>query len=361
VAEAGIRLRPHVKVHECAEIAKLQIEAGACGVEVGPLAQAEAMAEAGINDINIAHPNFYGGPKLEILKKLLKKPGLKITIVVDMIEQAEGISQAGQATGRKVPVLIKLDTSLYAGGIRRHGVLPGEPALTLAKKLCQLPGIEFKGIYAHEMGSDEPTAAGVEKVALKTAEITTETARMLMREGFTIEHVSVGASPTFRTTCRYIKEGKFPEITEIHPGNYVIGDLMYMKLLSNTRETCAVTVLATVTSTTHEGWAMIDTGYKALGSESLIGWRETPGFYWEEMPSFGFIQGRPDLWLGSLSAESAHVFYKDTQKNKLNPGERLEIIPNNATLVINIHNQLYGVRNGAVERVLTVTGRGRGS
>ena len=357
--EAGVRLRPHVKVHECAEIAKMQIEAGACGIEVGSLGQAEAMAEAGLDDILIAHPGFYSELKLKTLKRLLNKPGLKVKVMVDMFEQAEGISQAGQAVGRKVPVLLKIDTSRDAGGTQRHGVLPGEPALNLAKKLCQLPGIEFAGIYAHEMGA-EPTAEGVDTVAFKTAEIMAETAKVLMEKGITVEHVSVGASPTFRATCRHIKEEKFPEITEIHPGNCVIGDIMYMRARGNTRETCAVTVLTTVMSTSHPDWAIIDAGYKTFGADSIIGRRETPGFFWKGKPSFGSIQGRPDLWLGSLSAETGHVFYMEPEK-KLSPGERLEIVPNNATLVINIHDQIYGVRNGVVERVIKVTGRGRGN
>jgi len=46
-AEAGVKLRPHVKAHQCPEIAKMQIEAGACGVEVGLIDQAEIMAEGG--------------------------------------------------------------------------------------------------------------------------------------------------------------------------------------------------------------------------------------------------------------------------------------------------------------------------
>jgi len=358
-AEAGVRLRPHVKVHECAEIAKMQIEAGACGIEVGPVAQAEAMAEEGLNDIIIAHPGFYGGPKLDTLKRLLNKPGLKVTVVVDMIEQAEGVSQAGQAVGRKVSVLLKIDTSRNAGGTQRHGVFPGEPVLNLAKKICQLPSIDFAGIYAHEMGA-EPTAEGVDKVAFKTAEIMSDMAKMLRKEGIAVGHVSVGASPTFRATCRYIKEGKFPEITEIHPGNCVIGDIMYMRARGNTRETCAITVLTTVMSTTHSEWAMIDAGYKTFGADPLIGRQETPGFFWNGKPSFGSIQGRSDLWLGSLSAETGHVFYMDTEK-KLSLGERLEIVPNNATLVVNIHGQIYGVRNGEVERIMIVTGRGRGN
>jgi len=358
-AEAGVRLRPHVKVHECAEIAKMQIEAGACGIEVGPVAQAEAMAEEGLNDIIIAHPGFYGGPKLETLKRLLNKPGLKVTVVVDMIEQAEGVSQAGQTVGRKVPVFLKIDTSRDAGGTQRHGIFPGDPVLDLAKKICQLPSIDFAGIYAHEMGA-EPTAEGVDKVAFKTAEIMSDMAKMLREEGIAVGHVSVGASPTFRATCRYIKEGKFPEITEIHPGNCVIGDIMYMRARGNTRETCAITVLTTVMSTTHLEWAMIDAGYKTFGADSLIGRQETPGFFWNGKPSFGSIQGRSDLWLGSLSAETGHVFYMDPEK-KLSLGERLEIVPNNATLVVNIHDRIYGVRNGEIERVMTVTGRGRGN
>ncbi len=92
---AGVSLRVHVKVHECADIARMQLQAGACGIEVGPVGQAEAMAEEGINDIIIAHPNFYGVHKRATLQKLLSKPTLKVAVVVDMFEQAEGISQIG--------------------------------------------------------------------------------------------------------------------------------------------------------------------------------------------------------------------------------------------------------------------------
>jgi len=358
--EAGVRLVPHVKVHECAAIAKMQIQAAACGVDVGGRGQAEAMAKEGINDIIIAHPGFYGGPKLEALKELLNKPGLKLTVVVDMIEQAEGVSRAGQTVGRKVPVVIKVDTNTPAGGTRRHGVLPGEPVLNLAKLIRQLPGVEFTGIYAHEMEDENPTIESVEKAAYETASLMTETAKMLKGEGIPIEHVSMGASNTLPSTCRYIKEGKFPEITEVHPGNCVIGDIGYMKILANTRESCAVTVLTTVMSTTHSDFAMLDAGYKTFGADSNIDRREEPGFFWNGMPSYGSIQGRPDLWLGILHGESSSVFYK-TPAKKLSLGERLEIVPNNATLVINLHDQIYGVRDGEVERVFPVTGRGRGT
>ena len=356
-SEAGVRLRAHVKTHMSAPIARMQIAAGACGIEVGTIGLAEAMADQGIDDIIVAHPGFYGGPKLETLKRLLNKPGLKLTIVVDMIEQAHGISQACQEVGRKIPVLLKIDVNAMFGGIVRFGVLSKEAALNLAKQLHQLPGIDFSGIYAHEMPND-CTPEGIDRMALETAKIVTEATTLIRQEGISVEHVSVGASNTLYPTCRYIKEGKFPEITEVHPGTSVIGDIMYLKIKGNTRETCAVTVLTTVISTSHPDMAMIDAGYKTFGSDYLVGEANEPDFLWNGLPSFGSVQERPDLRAAFMCAETGMIYYMDPDK-KLKLGDRLEIVPNNATLVNSMHDNLYGVRNGVVEKVFPVNGRGR--
>ena len=353
--EAGLKLRPHVKIHENASIARKQIAAGACGVEVGVVEQAEAMAEQGISDIVVAHPGYYGGPKGEILKKLMGKPDLKLALVVDMLEQAEIISQVAQAVGREARLLIKIDL----GRGSRFGVPPGEPVMNLATQLSKLPGIEFIGIYSHEMGV-KPTPEGKEEVALEAAGIMAENARMLRSAGMQIEHVSVGASSTFPFTCRFRKEGKFLELTEIHAGAFFVGDIRYMRQGGNTREACAVTVLTTVLSAAHDDYAMIDAGYKTFGSDSLFEMRDSPDFWWQNRLSYGSVQGRDDLWFGRLSAETGGIYYMKPG-NKLTLGERLEIVPNNATLVINIHDRIYGVRNGAVEEEIPVTGRGRGN
>ena len=354
-AEAGVKLRPHVKMHQCPEIAKMQIEAGACGVEVGLIDQAEVMAEAGINDIIVAHP-FYGERKFEKVKKLVTRPGLKLAIVVDMVEQAEGLSQVGQAVGKKIPVFMKIDT-----GIKRYGVLPGAPTLELARKLSKLPGIELVGLYGHESsGQTVPTEEGVTKVALEVGAILCEMARLLRGEGFNIEDVATGASPTIFAACRWTKEGILKEITEIHPGQRFIGDIAYSYSYGCTLDRCALTLLTTVVSTSHPTYVIVDAGFKALGGESIIGRRDTPGFFWNGMPSFGPIKGRDDLWLGKVGAESGWLYYKENAK-KLTLGERLEIIPNSASLAFNIHDKAYGVRNGVIEREFSITGRGRGT
>ena len=354
-AEAGVKLRPHTKAHECPFIAKIQISAGACGIEVGTVDRAECMIDAGIDDILIAHP-FYGKQKLEILKEYFKKPNLKLTLVVDMFEQAKFIDKFGQKINKKIPVLLKI--ALDDKGVR-FGVPFGNPALNLAKKLTQLSNIQFKGIYAHE-SVVEPTKEGVNKAAFGSASLMSEMARLLKKEGINIDHVSVGSSPTFRATCNYLKEKKFFEITEIHPGHCVIGDIWHTKNLGNKREACAATVLTTVISTSNLEYFVVDAGYKTFGKDSLIAYREEPGFFWKGKPSFGSIQGRSDLWLGSLSAETACIYYVDSNinnKKRLKLGERLEILPNNSTLVINLQTQVYGIRNGIIEKVISVKGR----
>ena len=356
--EAKLRLRPHIKVHGSAEIAKMQIKYGACGIEVGPIAQAEAMIDAGIHDVLIAHP-FYGDHKLSILRRILEKLEAKVTIVVDMIEQAKCISEIGRSVGRTVDLVMKIDTSLEEGGIRRFGVSTGEAALDLAEMICRLPNVDLIGIYAHEMGIDS-TVEGRARTAYVTAEIMCRTAEMLQNAGFRMEHVSVGATPTYRSTCRYKMEGKFSEITEIHPGHCIIGDLMYVAKGGETLETCAVTVLSTVVSLSHDKLAVIDAGYKTLGRDPLIEAQDKLDFHWKGMARMGIVKGYPHLFLGILGAESGLVYYMEPDST-LTLGQRLEIIPNNANVVLNSQKQIHGVRKGQVEKVISITGHGKGN
>jgi D-serine deaminase-like pyridoxal phosphate-dependent protein len=62
---------------------------------------------------------------------------------------------------------------------------------------------------------------------------------------------------------------KFQAITEIHPGNCVIGDVGYMLEGGNIRENSTTTILVTVVSKTHEEFVMIDAGFKTLSANPL--------------------------------------------------------------------------------------------
>lgn len=349
----GVKLRPHSKSHECAEIVKMQIRAGAIGVSSGKLDEAERMADEGIEDIQIVHP-FYGEHKLEKLKRLLNRPNLKLTCTVDMVEQARALSMVGQSIGKRLPVLLKVDV-----GVRRFGALPGEPALNRAKELVKMPGIELVGIISHESTHGERTREGVDRVSTDVAASMATTAKLLRNNGIHIKHVEIGSTPSLRNVPSL---RNFPEITEIHPGMYVFGDRTYVSNFAMAEDQCSLTVLATVISVpdTAPPRAIIDAGGKTFTPDVLFHLHNEAGYLWEGRPKYGQVVGRPDLWFGRLPAETGILYFTDPKK-KVTLGERLEIIPNNATMVVAMHDQIYGVRKGEVEKVFTISGRGIGN
>lgn len=349
-AAARVKLRPHCKSHKSPYICKLQVLEGAIGISASKLSEAAVMADEGIEDIMIVHP-FYGEHKLERLKRLLNKPKVKVSVVVDMIEQAKGISEVGQEVGRKVPVLLKIDI-----GNKRFGCLSGEPALNMARGLSQVPGIELVGILAHNSAFGERTAEGVAKMAYESAAVAAETARMLKREGLRIEIVAAGETATARAICRDVVE--FPEIIEIHPGGYVFGDWMYINAFCKTEDTCSATVLTTVVSTPTPDRAAIDAGAKTLGLDPLLHLRWKPDYFIDGYPSYGSIKGRPDLRLARLSEEIGVVSVTNPKKG-LNVGDRLEILPNHIGYAVSLHDTMYGIRNGVVEREIPILCRGK--
>ena len=346
-AEAGLKLRPHTKVHKSTYVSELQIKAGACGVSVSKLGEAAVYADAGQTDIMVVHP-FYGDHKLAALKALVARAD--ISCVVDSVAGAEGISEVGRGTDMKVPVLMKIDT-----GCKRFGVLPGDPALRMAKELGQIPGIELVGIITHECATGETSAEGVARLAFDSASVMAATARMLRKGGIEIRDVVAGATATARSLCRYASY--FPEITEIHPGAYAFGDWVYVNSFSIPEDACAATIMVTVVSTPSPDRACIDGGYKTFGADPMLFMAARSGGLSSWSPSFGSVKDRPDIRVARLSEEIGILALNDPG-NGVGVGDRLEILPNYISLAVNLHDTIYGIRNGVVEREIPVACRG---
>ena len=348
VKEAGLRLKPHNKIHRTAYISELQIKAGACGVSVSKIGEAAILFEAGIKNITVVHP-FYGDHKLAKLKHLLEA-NAEITCVVDSIKGATAISQVGMELGRKAPVLLKINTS-----VDRFGTLPGEPTLRMAKELIQIPGIEFDGILTHEGSWSEPSAEGVDRVAFESVSVMSATAKMLRKEGVEVKDVVVGSTPTARASCRHAVY--LPEITEVQPGAYVLGDQIYMNTFAMTEDTCSATVLVTVVSRPAPDRICIDGGYKTFSADPLLVFANRAGGLANWTPTYGTVKGHPDIIVGRLTEEIGILTLSDPGK-EINIGDRLEILPNHISLAVNLHERMYGIRNGAIEREIPIACRG---
>ena len=152
-ASAGVALRPHVKTHKMPQVARMAAEAGAVGLQVAKLGEAEVMADAGFDDILVAYP-IVGDAKLARLAALARRT--RITVSLDSATAAEGISRAMVAHGTSCRLLVEVDT-----GLHRIGVQPSE-ALALARTIDRLPAVELAGVLTHapRRPAIEPRSAG---------------------------------------------------------------------------------------------------------------------------------------------------------------------------------------------------------
>src|SRR5437868_5567267 len=137
VAGRGVRVRAHSKTHKCPEIAKRQIAAGAIGVCCQKVSEAEAMVEGGVADVLVSN-EVVGRQKIERLAALSKRA--RVGVCVDDLENLKEIG----ASGAKLDVYVEVDV-----GAGRCGVLPGEPALALARALAGFPSLRFAGLQAY--------------------------------------------------------------------------------------------------------------------------------------------------------------------------------------------------------------------
>jgi D-serine deaminase-like pyridoxal phosphate-dependent protein len=328
----GIRHRPHIKTHKSVQLAKKQLKAGARGITVAKLAEAEVFAEAGFDDILVAYP-IVGDDKLRRFAELHRKAGMIAT--ADSVTVAEGLSRVGESTGKRVRILIEID-----GGLHRGGRQPGQDALEFARAIRPLPGLEIVGlmgyfgtIYGH---SDEQALIDATK---REAAAMRETADLLRRNGFDIGIVSTGSSPA-AAMCEHL-DG----ITEVRAGNYIFSDASGMGIGIAREQDCALRVLATVVSVPLPGCATIDAGTKTLTSDKA-----------HHREGFGYVVGHPEIRIVGLNEE--HGFLQFDPSVDLKVGDRIEIIPNHACVIPNLYAYVNGVRGGRVTEQITIDARG---
>ena len=93
--ESGVTLRPHVKTHKVPAIARQQVEAGAVGITVAKVSEAEVMAGGGLDDIFVAYPLV---TEEKIRRAIALSRRIRLIIGVDSLEGARKVSAVA---GRK--------------------------------------------------------------------------------------------------------------------------------------------------------------------------------------------------------------------------------------------------------------------
>jgi D-serine deaminase-like pyridoxal phosphate-dependent protein len=321
VKESRKALRPHAKAHKCVEIAKRQIAAGAIGVCVATVAEAELMAAADIPGLLLTSPVADPLKMARIVK-------MGAMVVVDHLQQVAWYDEAAGAAKRKLDVLVDLDV-----GDHRTGARSPEDAAEIAEAVDQAANLELRGLQAYSVFGSH--AGGLEerkRVSWESFHVASRALGIMLRRGLSTEIVTGGSTGTWEI------DTAVPDLTELQAGSYVLMDLAYRREGLDFEN--ALTVLATVVSANHPGFVTVDAGYKAFATDRGYG------------PEAVDLPGSSYRWGGD------EFGYVDMPDGLPKLGARLEFVPPHCDPTTNLYDRIYACRGGQVEAVWPVK-RGR--
>jgi D-serine deaminase-like pyridoxal phosphate-dependent protein len=252
-------------------------------------------------------------------------------VAVDDPDNVCELSQACQTKDVSLHVLVEVDI-----GMKRCGVQPGAPALTLARQVADAPNLQLAGLMGYEghlvaiVDPEERRARVLE--ALVPLQETTD---LLLKNGLPVQIVSGGGTGTYDIS------GTHPPMTEIEAGSYVFMDASYVKVRPEFET--ALTVLSTVISRPAPERVVTDAGMKAITTDHGL-----------PVPV-----GVPGASVRRLSEEHGLLEVSDARTVKLRPGEKVRLIPGHCCTNVNLFDDLHVIQDGALVDVWPIAARGR--
>ncbi|MDB5897823.1 MAG: Type [Ramlibacter sp.] len=251
----GVRFRPHVKTTKCVEVVAAQRAAGAQGITVSTLLEAEQFFKAGYTDILYA----VGIAPAKLPQVLaLRRAGCALKLITDNADVARQVAGFGVAHGETLEVWIEIDCDGHRSGI------PPEAAVLLdVGRALAAPGVKLGGVLTHAGSSydlDDPQALAA--LAERERAACVRAAERLRAEGLPCAEVSIGSTPTA------LSARGLPGVTEVRAGVYVFFDLVMANVGVCKAQDIALSVLATVIGHQAEkGWAIVDAGWMAMSRD----------------------------------------------------------------------------------------------
>ena len=328
---AGLALRPHSKSHKCSALAQRQIAAGAVGICCAKLAEAEAMATAGVQAILVTSP-VVGAEQAQRAATLAAKLA-DFRIVVDHVDAA---AELGAAAGpAAIQVLIDVDV-----GTARTGVASPEEAAAVARAVLAQPGLRLIGVqgygghWQHIQGADARSAAVADGMARLNAAIAA-----VRGAGGAVEVVTGGGTGTFAADA---VQGV---MTEVQPGSYAFMDREYRDALGEDPDGAfeqALTIAATAISVNAEKWVTLDAGLKAFSTDGPLAVPATPRFAGATYRFFGDEHGLLTRPVG----------------DPVRRGERVELIPGHVDPTMDRYDVLHLVKDDVLVDIVPIEARG---
>ncbi|TFY96172.1 DSD1 family PLP-dependent enzyme [Ramlibacter humi] len=316
----GVKFRPHVKTTKCIEIARAQLEAGARGITVSTLKEAQQFHAAGFDDILYA-VGLVPGKLQQVLA--LRQAGCNLKVITDNAAAAAEIGRAAREEGITLEVWIEIDTDGHRSGVKPESAQLIEVGRALVESGAVLGGVMTHAGSSYDLDTPEALAAMAEQERAGCV----RAAERLREQGWACPNVSVGSTPTA------LSAKSLPGVTEVRAGVYVFFDLVMANVGVCAPQDIALSVLTTVIGHQPEkGWAIVDAGWMAMSRDRGTqkqrhdyGYGQVCGEDGNVLP--GYVLTGANQEHGILSREGA----KDEDIEKRFPvGTRLRILPNHA-------------------------------
>ncbi|QIL43091.1 DSD1 family PLP-dependent enzyme [Acidovorax sp. HDW3] len=341
----GVRWRPHAKLHKSADIALQLQQAGACGACVQTLAEAEALAAGGVNDIFLTNELLAASKLLRAasLAAQLAARGGRLALAVDSAEGVARLAEAMQVAGSSagIDVFVEIDV-----GQGRCGLPPGPEAVALAQAITAQPRLRFAGLQAYHGSAQHLRSCAERRAAIAGATALAAKARSL------IEAAGLGLPlVTGSGTGTLVHEAASGVYGELQPGSFLFMDADYAR---NEREPAQpafeqALFIKTQVISARETHVVCDAGHKSHAIDS--GLPQVWGLAPER--ALGFANGGDEHGILTVRGSKARLPAL---------GRMLWLVPGHCDPTVNLHDHLIGVRgglaHGTVERIISVDARG---
>jgi D-serine deaminase-like pyridoxal phosphate-dependent protein len=334
-AKRGIQLRPHAKTHKSAEIARRQMAAGALGVCVAKLGEAEALADAGIENLLITSPvvTDKGIERLVALNARVSD----LMATCDNPDVATRLEAAAKASGKKLKIVVDIDP-----GMSRTGIPMGDRAIALVEKVANSASLQFMGLqcYAGQVQHMESPNERRDR-SLSVMRDLGELRDVLTKRGLKPGLISGGGTGTFDI------DPDAHVLTELQVGSYVFMDRQYRDVWTKPGDAVpfetSLFVQTTVISANRDGLATTDAGFKSFATDA-----GSPEI------ATGAPEGANYFFFGD---EQGGVMYS-TAGGKLVPGNVLTCVVPHCDPTVNLYDVYHAVRGDTLEAIWPVDSRG---
>lgn len=313
LAERSVGVRPHTKTSKCIEVITRQVDAGAMGLTVATLGEAESLVAHGFGTIFHAYPVWAGTESRARRVRSLHEE-CEYLVGVESLEAATALAAAARGSRSPLRVAIEVDCGMHRSGVTIDRV-------GLLARRCTDLGLDVRGAFTfggHAYAScDAPPQAGDDEVR------TLADARDALRSvGIEPTVLSAGSTPTAMHSAR-------PPVTDERPGTYVFLDRQQVALGAGDMEEVSLYVLTTVVASHPDGRFVLDAGSKSLSTDRPA-WLE----------GFGFLPAYPEATVARLSEHHAVC---TTTGSRPHIGEVLALVPNHCCVVVNLTDSLHAV------------------